>query len=102
MTARSPRPKAPANSSRMAVDLPVPVVPVSLKCLVSSLGSRGRPARVRRLLVKERAALMARVRAGSEHECGCHADRVPLAANSVLSRKFTPLVNDGRQVRASN
>jgi hypothetical protein len=30
------------------------------------------------------------------------ADRVLLAANDVLNRKFTPLVDDGREVCASN
>src|SRR5882724_11462934 len=44
MMARSPRPSAPSNSPVMAVDLPVPVVPMNLKCLVSSAGATARPA----------------------------------------------------------
>ena len=36
MIARSPRCSAPVSSSRIAVDLPDPVAPISLKCLVSS------------------------------------------------------------------
>ena len=51
MTARSPRASAAPSSSRIAVLLPVPVVPMSLKCLVSSsrgqrhAGERDAPAR---------------------------------------------------------
>ena len=30
------------------------------------------------------------------------ADRVLLAANDVLNRNFTPLIDDGREVSASN
>src|SRR5579883_1218688 len=44
MTARSPRSSAAASSSRIAVDLPVPVVPISLKCLTSSLNAMPTPA----------------------------------------------------------
>ena len=36
MMARSPRSSAPASTSQIAVLLPVPVVPMNLKCLVSS------------------------------------------------------------------
>ena len=46
MTARSPRRRAPPRSSLMAVLLPVPVVPMILKCLVSSPGGTGMPASV--------------------------------------------------------
>src|SRR3954454_24301490 len=46
MMARSPRLSAPASSSRIAVLLPVPVVPMILKCLVSSSGATGKPAKV--------------------------------------------------------
>src|SRR5882757_6481482 len=45
MIARSPRSSAPSNSSVMAVDLPVPVVPMNLKCLVSSARPMAIPAR---------------------------------------------------------
>src|ERR1700733_4307036 len=45
-TARSPRAMAAPRSSRIAVDLPVPVVPRSLKCLVSSAAATETPARV--------------------------------------------------------
>src|ERR1700733_11689223 len=45
-TARSPRAMAAPRSSRIAVDLPVPVVPRSLKCLVSSAAATGIPAKV--------------------------------------------------------
>src|SRR2546423_15596545 len=44
MMARSPRPNAPPSNSMMAVDLPVPVVPMNLKCLVSSAGPTPTPA----------------------------------------------------------
>src|SRR5580692_11736158 len=46
MTARSPRFRARSSNSRMAVLLPVPVVPISLKCLFSSTLGTGIPARV--------------------------------------------------------
>ena len=46
MTARSPRASAVLNTSRIAVLLPVPVVPMSLKCLVSSSAATGVPASV--------------------------------------------------------
>src|ERR1700756_1793094 len=45
MIARSPRDKAPSSNSVMAVDLPVPVVPITLKCLVSSAAPTSTPAR---------------------------------------------------------
>src|SRR5579859_3263144 len=42
--ARSPRSSAPSSNSVMAVDLPVPVVPMTLKCLVSSAAPTTTPA----------------------------------------------------------
>jgi hypothetical protein len=47
MMARSPRSSAPVTNSRMAVDLLDPVVPKSLKCLVSSIRGISTPASVR-------------------------------------------------------
>ena len=46
MTARSPRASAELNISWIAVLLPVPVVPINLKCLVSSCAGTARPASV--------------------------------------------------------
>src|SRR5437764_1422652 len=55
MTARSPRASAAPSSSRMAVLLPVPVAPISLKCLTSSSGVTGNPASVTRPRSRRRA-----------------------------------------------
>ena len=43
MTARSPRASAALSSSPIAVLLPVPVVPMNLKCLLSSANGTGTP-----------------------------------------------------------
>src|SRR5438874_20128 len=60
MTARSPRASTPRSSPATAVDLPAPVVPMSLKWRVSSQASRQTPASVRAAVIVRRRRAMAR------------------------------------------
>src|SRR5207248_291314 len=60
MTARSPRARTPRSSPAIAVDLPAPVVPMSLKWRVSSQASRQTPASVRAAVIVRRRRAMAR------------------------------------------
>src|SRR5438874_8234961 len=63
MTARSPRARTPRSSPAIAVDLPAPVVPMSLKWRVSSQASRRTPASVRAaVIVRRRRAIARRAR----------------------------------------
>src|SRR5438876_5832421 len=60
MTARSPRASTPRSSAAIAVDLPAPVVPMSLKWRVSSQASRRTPASVRAAVFVRRRRAIAR------------------------------------------
>src|SRR5438309_7900149 len=63
MTARSPRARTSRSSPAIAVDLPAPVVPMSLKWRVSSQASRRTPASVRAaVIVRRRRAIARRAR----------------------------------------
>src|SRR5438105_536028 len=60
MTARSPRARTSRSSPAIAVDLPAPVVPMSLKWRVSSQASRRTPASVRAAVFVRRRRAIAR------------------------------------------
>src|SRR5262245_56237118 len=93
--ARSPRSNAPSSSSVMAVDLPVPVVPMILKCLVSSAGPTSTPAKA----IALPQVLKADIRFQACHPDSTRAPRLYRSMASIPSNdQIVRLLSVGRRL----